>query len=239
MARISTGTTAIVGREPERRQLHDLLARARDGHGNLALIGGEAGIGKTTLVDDLVREAEAQGGLILHGVCYDLELAPPYAVWLDMLRRFTPPDDQPRPPEALTNPAGRDSLRGSDELHSMVYTYLRDTSEHHPLLIVLEDLHWADEASLDLLRSIARTSRSLPALIVGSYRDAELTPTQPLYQRLPMIVREARPTACRSGRSTRQRSRTSCKRDTRPCRQVTPTGWWPTWSGTPRATPSI
>lgn len=194
MARISTGTTDIAGREPERQQLQSLLTRALEGQGNLVLIGGEAGIGKTTLVDDLMRQAAARGALVLHGVCYDLELAPPYGIWLDLFRHVTPDGALPAPPPALTDPSGLESLRGSDELYSVVHDYLQDIATHLPLLIVLEDLHWADEASLDLLRTISRQTRPLPVLIAGTYRDVELTPSQPLYGRLPLIVRESRPT---------------------------------------------
>ncbi|MGH2604812.1 MAG: BREX system ATP-binding domain-containing protein, partial [Dehalococcoidia bacterium] len=73
----------IVGRTAERVLLQEQLADAASGHGRLVIIGGEAGIGKTTLARDLARAAAERGALGLVGHCYDLTATPPYGPWLD------------------------------------------------------------------------------------------------------------------------------------------------------------
>src|SRR5688500_12009382 len=74
-------TLSLVGRVAEQRALRERLRAALEGRGGLVLIGGEAGIGKTTLVDWLAAEAGAEGVQVLTGHCYDLTPAPPYGPW--------------------------------------------------------------------------------------------------------------------------------------------------------------
>src|SRR3954462_9610176 len=74
----------LVGRGSERVVLREELATAIAGRGRLILIGGEAGIGKTTLANDLAAEAAQRGALVLTGHCYDLTNTPPYGPWLDL-----------------------------------------------------------------------------------------------------------------------------------------------------------
>ena len=88
----------IVGREREQRLLSELLGAVADDRGHLLMVGGEAGIGKTTLVDWLANEAIHHGAHILNGGCYDLTATPPYGPWLDAFERYQPTDDAPPPP---------------------------------------------------------------------------------------------------------------------------------------------
>src|SRR5688572_390559 len=90
---------AIVGREREQTALREALAAALAGRGSLVLIGGEAGIGKTTLAEAICAEAEAQGALVLVGRCYDLAETPPYGPWAEALARSSRSGDLPAPPD--------------------------------------------------------------------------------------------------------------------------------------------
>src|SRR4051794_38644877 len=74
----------LVGREREEAMLRGHLTAALNGHGSLVLIGGEAGIGKTALAEEICREATAQGALVLVGLCYDLTETPPYGPWVEL-----------------------------------------------------------------------------------------------------------------------------------------------------------
>src|SRR3954470_4262732 len=89
--------SALVGRERELSILRDQLAAALIGQGSLALIAGEAGIGKTALAETLCREAEEQGALVLVGHCYDLTETPPYGPWVELFGQYVPSDTLPLP----------------------------------------------------------------------------------------------------------------------------------------------
>ena len=177
---------ALVGRERERATLRDALAALLAGHGSLVLIGGEAGIGKTMLAEVLLAEASAQGALVLVGRCYDLSETPPYGPWAEALARA--PRDTPLPPPELTG----SRLASQADLFAQVREYLAALAANRPVVLLLDDLHWADPASLHLLRVLARDPADLPLLLVAIYRVDELTRRHPLYALLPVLDREAR-----------------------------------------------
>src|SRR5947209_9809817 len=85
----------LVGREREQTALRERLAAAIGGQGSLVLIGGEAGIGKTTLAEALCREAAGRGALALTGRCFDLAETPPYGPWLYLCARYHATDGLP------------------------------------------------------------------------------------------------------------------------------------------------
>jgi class 3 adenylate cyclase/tetratricopeptide (TPR) repeat protein len=153
---IGPGQTPFVGRERERADLRRAVEDARVGHGSLVLVAGEAGVGKTRLVQEIDAEADALR-LVVPEIPAPLDLPPEQArryLWLSM-REFI----------------GR-------------------AAEERPLLLVLEDLHWADESTLLLLEYLAPNLPEMPVMIVGTFRDDEVEPTSPLARILNQLVRE-------------------------------------------------
>ena len=178
----------LVGRARELATLRERLEATLAGNGGLVLIGGEAGIGKTALAAALARDARAQGALVRAGYCYDLTETPPYGPWIEVLSQAPRPDRPALPPlgdapEQATNQA---------TLFVQVREFISALAREQPLVLLLEDLHWADPGSLDLLRIMARSAAMLPLLIVVTYRADELTHRHPLFTLFPLLVREAR-----------------------------------------------
>lgn len=169
----------LVGRERELALVERYVQVMLDGRGGLVLIGGEAGIGKTALVEHLVSRAAGQGVRVLVGACYDLAATPPYGPW--RAAGFGPEIElhtqKPANPALLL-----------DQLAETVVAL----ADRQALVLALEDLHWADPASLELLRTVARQATDHRLLIAATYRDDEIGPEHPLYALLPVFVREAR-----------------------------------------------
>ena len=181
----------LVGREREQALLRAQLAAALAGRGGLVLIGGEAGIGKTALAEALAREATAHGALAVTGRCYDLAETPPYGPWLEIFERYPAGDGLPPLPPVV---AQRGTIGPADSQAALVRE-LRDffaaVACQRPLLLVLDDLHWADPASLDLLRILARDLAALPLVLLAIYRSDEVADDHPLHRLLPALVRES------------------------------------------------
>src|SRR5687768_1014013 len=174
----------LVGRDRELALLRDRLAAAQGGRGSLVLIGGEAGIGKTALAGAAGDEATAAGARVLVGHCYDRTETPPYGPWREIGRRV-----QALPAAPLV-PRFDDATRQTD-LFAQVRDFLVALTAQRPLVLVLEDLHWADSASLDLLRFVARGIDEVPLLLVATYRAREIDRRHPLAALVPLLVREA------------------------------------------------
>ena len=148
----------LVERDALLASLDANLREAAGGSGRLVFVGGEAGVGKTTLIGALARDAH--GVRILRGTV-DGPAAAPLGPFL----------------EALTAVSSVESLL---EARDQLFPAVRCVLAEEPTLLVLEDLHWADEATLDLLGHLGRRLDGLPALIVGTFRDDEVTATHPL-----------------------------------------------------------
>jgi DNA-binding CsgD family transcriptional regulator len=160
------------------------------GHGRFVLIGGEAGIGKTTLARDLVTEASARGDRVLTGACYDLSNTPPYGPWLELFEAYT--REHHLPPLPSTFAGGRlETVADQFAVFSKVRAFFAALAAVGPVVILLEDLHWADPASLDLLRHVAHHLSTWRILLLATYRADELTRLHPLSALLPTLVREA------------------------------------------------
>ncbi len=180
----------LVGRSRERRLIQRQITAARNGAGGLIILSGEAGIGKTTLATDVCQEAAGEEMIVLSGHCYDGAASPPYGPWLEVLEQLGNLSNQVPDLGALAMP---DLTGGSSQTaqFSAMRAVLSAISRKRPLLILLEDMHWADSASLDLLRIIARGITSQSVALLVTYRAGEVTRTHPLYQLLPSLIREA------------------------------------------------
>ncbi len=157
------------------------------------LVSGEAGIGKTTLVQGLIYEAEERNCLVLTGGCYDLTTTPPYGPWIEITRAYLAPDDSlPDLPDQFRQGGGMAGIDSQEELFELIRAFFAAVSSQRPLVLVLEDLHWADPASLEALRYLSRSLGDAEILLVVTYRDDEITRDHELYPLLPVLVRESR-----------------------------------------------
>jgi predicted ATPase len=198
--------SSLVGRAVEQRQLREDLAAARDGRGGLVVVSGEAGIGKTSLARDLVGEAIRSDVCVLIGHCYDLTVTPPYGPWLELSATYRRTDGTPALPDVLAT--GRiEEIESQAALFTEVKAFFAALASVGPVLVVLEDLHWADQASIELLRALGTSLATIPILVLLTYRSDELTRTQPLYHQLPSLIREsaARPVELEVSAAERER----------------------------------
>jgi DNA-binding CsgD family transcriptional regulator/tetratricopeptide (TPR) repeat protein len=182
----------LVGREPELERLREVFKRARAGEPAAVLVGGEAGVGKTRLVEELLGYARAEGAQVLGGQCLELgEEGPPFAPFAaalrDLLRSAGPgvfagheqefarllPELGPVGPEPVV-----DAQRGS--LFELVAGLLSRLAAERPLVFVVEDLHWADRSTRDLIAFLVRSARTARAMLVCTYRSDELHRGHPL-----------------------------------------------------------
>ncbi|HZQ34889.1 MAG TPA: AAA family ATPase [Dehalococcoidia bacterium] len=201
----------LVGRQRELSRLIAGLDAARTGSGSIALVAGEPGIGKTRLVAELARHARTVEALVLLGHAYDGDGLPPYFPFVEALRsylreRVSAPPATPLPTDGLAQlslllpelrdrfpdlPAGRVD---SPELeHYRLYEAVTDLIESAArdaggALFLLEDLHWADAASLALLRHVARRLPGLPLMLVATCRTVAPRPGHPLEATLAELV---------------------------------------------------
>jgi DNA-binding CsgD family transcriptional regulator len=183
----------LVGRARELAALYERLTAALAGAGGLVLIGGEAGIGKTALARALAGEAAAQGALALVGRCYELVETAPYEPWIELFGRYPAGPDLPPLPAVVARCGTEGGVTSQAELFGRVRAFIAEAAAHRPLVLHVEDLHWADPASLELLRFVARRLADLPMLLLVTYRPRELARGSPAARTLPSLVREAEP----------------------------------------------
>ncbi len=173
----------LVGRDHEQRVLKSLSVRASSGQGSLVLIGGEAGIGKTTLVERFIDETVSDELTRLTGCCYDVASTPPYALWRTVIEKLPETAD-------WFDPALNTAIADQAAFFRLIRSRLAEIAEDSTTILVLEDAHWADQESLDLLRFIGQRVRDMPLLIFVTYRNDEIRPGQPFYDALLPLVRE-------------------------------------------------
>ncbi|HET7855248.1 MAG TPA: BTAD domain-containing putative transcriptional regulator, partial [Gaiellaceae bacterium] len=190
----------FVGRELELEQLDAGLEDAMSGRGRLFLLVGEPGIGKSRLADEFASRAKQRGANVLWGRCWEAGGASAYWPWVQSLRSYVRAHDAEqlrslvadRAPElaqllpeleglSTDLPASRvldpDSARF--RLFDSVTGFLRNASRERALVLVLDDLHAADEPSLLLLRFLAAELAEIPIVVVGTYRDEEASEDDP------------------------------------------------------------
>ena len=184
LARVMDGARdAVVGRDRELAELQSWYADAATGHGRLALVVGEPGIGKTRLVEEFTRAAATLGAAVVWGHAVDDINAPALRPWQRLLRGL--PGGS-----AMTSVAATDWFAFADAVVDILVQAAADADGG--LVVVLDDLQWADSASLRLLRHVTREIARARVLIIGTYRDTTADDATPLTEALPTLLREPR-----------------------------------------------
>jgi hypothetical protein len=201
----------FVGRRAELARLGDAIRRAASGNGGVVLLAGEAGVGKSRVVQEAERIAREQGLLALTGHCLESEAAPPYQPLVEQIEqalRTAQPDavraalGENAPELAKLVPELRQrfadigqpiALPPDQERHFLLHgcaAFIDRAARAQPMMLVFEDLHWAGDSTCTLLRHLAGRLRESPVLIVGTFRDDELDPRQPFSKALQDLLRE-------------------------------------------------
>lgn len=199
---------AFVGRERELAELTAGLDDALAGHGRLFLLAGEPGIGKSRLAEELMARAVACGAQVLVGRCWEAGGAPAYWPWVQSLRAYVRRADPaalraqlgpeaadlaqllPELREIVGDPPPAESEGARFRLFDSLAAFIKLVAAAQPLVLVLDDLHAADEPSLLLLQFVARELGRSRVMILGAYRDVDPTLTDPLRATLAELARE-------------------------------------------------
>ena len=201
----------FVGRQREMGELKACLEDALSGRGRLVTLVGEPGIGKTRTAPEMATYAGLRGAQVLWGRCYEEQGVPPYWPWVQAIRSYV----RERDPEQLRSEMGagaadiaevvsdvRERLpnlqpppqlepeQARFRLFDSIAAFLKTASQRQPLVLVLDDLHWADQPSLMLLQFVARELGGARLLLIGTYRDVELSRQHPLAEALGELTRE-------------------------------------------------
>ncbi|MDQ2914070.1 MAG: AAA family ATPase [Chloroflexota bacterium] len=195
----------LVGRETESAALDEFLADAARGHVTTVLVGGDAGIGKTALVSRFLVRARGAAVRVLRGECAEGEAHRSFGPFVDLLRSASEEFSSRAvehslrrnamelfrllPQDAASIGAGYKDPGARQRVYDSVVAFLSDIARRGPLVVAIEDLHWADEESLELFRQVARKLRSRPVLILATYRTDELHRLHPLRQVAAELVR--------------------------------------------------
>ncbi len=185
----------LIGREREQAHLRALIDQVRRGQGQAILLSGEAGIGKSRLARDVRRQASEQGFLVLQGTCFSTDRSAPYAPLIDLfssseaqeLLSLSTSDAYPLArelarlsPGLVDHASDEPSLRRIEperekrRLFVALIQFFTNLTSRQPVLLMVEDLHWSDEMSLEFLHALARSSARRRLLLVLTYRHDEI-----------------------------------------------------------------
>jgi tetratricopeptide (TPR) repeat protein len=183
----------------------------RAAKGGVAVLVGEPGIGKTRTAEEFCEHARGLGAMVLWGRCYEGDWAPPFSPFMEAIRQYAETTDDAPLRSALGKDAGvlarlvpalRDRLPDISEppqlpaegeryrLLETVSSFFGSVATVRPLVLVLDDLHWADSGTIAMLRHVARQATGQRVLLLGAYRDVELDAQHPLTEALPDLRRE-------------------------------------------------
>ena len=202
----------FVGRQQEMGELKACLEEALSGRGRLVTLVGEPGIGKTRTAQEVATYAGLRGAQVLWGRCYEEQGVPSYWPWVQAIRSYVRErepeqlrsemgsgaahiaeivsDVRERLPDLEHPPAQESPEQARFRLFDSITTFLKSVSGSRPLVLMLDDLHWADKPSLLLLELVARELAGARLLLVGTYRDMELSRQHPLAETLGELTRE-------------------------------------------------
>ena len=195
----------FVGRDSESERLGQLWKEAASGDRRVALLAGEPGVGKTRLAAELAIGVHDQGGVVLAGRC-DEDLGVPFQPFVEALHHYAAHASELRlgryggeltrlVPELASNVPGLPGPLRSDpeteryRLFDAVVAWLGEVSADDPVLLVLDDVHWAAKPTLLLLRHVLRAAEPLRLLVVATYRDSEVGRGHPLAELLADLRR--------------------------------------------------
>ena len=212
LSTVAAAAPPLEGRTSDLALLDEALTNAAAGRGRMVLLAGEPGIGKTRLAEEFVARATSAGARVAWGGSNEGEGAPAFWPWIQVLRAVLDQDDQPAPSEGgwrrLLTPLVPETITGPDapdapdapppldaetarfRLYQAVVDGLTSVSRRRPLVVVLDDLHWADAGSLALCEFVAARLHGTRLLVVGTYRPAELSPGHPLATTLGALARQ-------------------------------------------------
>jgi tetratricopeptide (TPR) repeat protein len=187
-------TIGFVGRVDEQERLWSAWKHSRSGERRLVLVSGEPGVGKTRLAAEVARRAHAEGATVLFGRC-DEELAcTPADLEIQMgplggdVGRLVPEVAQIVP--GLSEPLRADAETERYRLFEAIAAFLEGAATNAPVVLVLDDLHWAAKPTLLMLRHLVRTANDMPLFMLGTYRDTELDRRHPLAEMLADMRRD-------------------------------------------------
>lgn len=205
MIRSPVASTTTIGRTAELNALIDRLDRTIEGSGALVLLGGDAGIGKSTVARELKREATMREVRVIEGRCSSTESSVPYAPLMDALR-FRISKGEGKAVAEMLGPlrevlapifpqlgASANEFQSERDRHrpfELIFGVLQRLSSEDPMLLVLEDVHWADQTSLELLHRLAHRAPAMKLLTVATYRTDELHAAHPLRKLLGSLARD-------------------------------------------------
>jgi predicted ATPase len=187
----------LVGRRLAIGALRSAVDAAVGGAGGVVLLAGEAGMGKTALASEAVAYAKARGAEAVWGTCWEGDGAPGFWPWIQVVRALAPEGGEAGEGvlgelTGVTEERGGGVLGDESAIRFRTYdtaaTYVRRRAAQRPLVVVIDDLHWADVSSLRLLVFLARQLRDAAVLVIGTYRDVEVMvgdhPARPLLAEL-------------------------------------------------------
>lgn len=179
----SNDPVTLLGRDRELAELNSAVERCLDGAGSVWFVHGEAGIGKTSLATEVVRHAAERGAITAVATSWDHGAAPPFWPWARLLQSLVATHGRELDPSTTAEATqlaaalrGSEPLAESDrlELFDDVVTMLRVIAAERPTVLLLDDLHAADLATILLLRFVAQAIADVPIVLIGTYRPAEL-----------------------------------------------------------------